>query len=106
MLATIVAAVLLALCAGEPAVAQSAGANAASEAMAQQPRYARPKIRVRPLYPYRRYHSLYPTPYNVEYPGPNAHRECVNRYVTEYRASGPVVVPRMHCWWAPGKIRS
>ena len=107
MLATIVAAVLLALCAGEPSVAQSGGVNAgaAAEALAQQPYRVRPKIRVRPLYPYRRYHSLYPTPYAVEYPGPNAHRECVSRYVTEYRASGPVVVPRMRCWWVPGKVR-
>ena len=32
------------------------------------------------------YHSLYPLPYDIEYPGPNAKRACVARYVQEYRA--------------------
>jgi hypothetical protein len=65
-------------------------------------RASRPKIRVRPVYPYRRYHSLYPLPYDTEYPGPNAKRQCVDGYVTEHRLSGTVIVPRMRCWWVPG----
>jgi hypothetical protein len=65
-------------------------------------RHARPRVRVQPRYPYRRWHSPYPVPYAFEYPGPGAVRHCVNRYVTEYRRSGAVVVPRMHCWWSPG----
>ena len=40
---------------------------------------------VQPLYPYRRYHSLYPLPYRIEYPGPNAKRDCADRYVTRNR---------------------
>ncbi len=62
---------------------------------------SRPVIRVTPRYPYRTFHSAYPLPYDIEYPGPNAVRHCVNRYVTEARPSGPVIVPRMRCWWAP-----
>jgi hypothetical protein len=57
---------------------------------------------VRPIYPYRHFHSVYPVPYRFEYPGPNAKRECVARYVEERRPSGTVVTPRMHCWWVPG----
>jgi hypothetical protein len=63
---------------------------------------ARPRIEVRPRYPYRSFHTLYPLPYDVEYPGPNARRDCETRLVTEYRPSGTVVVPRMHCWWVRG----
>jgi hypothetical protein len=65
-------------------------------------RRVRPRIRVQPLYPYRRYFSLYPLPYDVEYPGPHARRDCAVRYVSEYRPSGTVVVPRMNCWWVRG----
>jgi lipoprotein-anchoring transpeptidase ErfK/SrfK len=36
------------------------------------------------------------------YPGPNAVRECNATYVQEYRPSGTVIVPRMHCFWRPG----
>jgi hypothetical protein len=67
-----------------------------------RPRRARPQLRVVPRYPYRRYHSPYPIPYDFEYPGPNAVRQCVDWYATEHRASGTVIVPRMRCWWAPG----
>src|SRR5271155_3602782 len=35
-------------------------------------------------------------------PGPNAVRECNATYVQEYRPSGTVIVPRMHCFWRPG----
>jgi hypothetical protein len=36
------------------------------------------------------------------YPGPNATRQCEAHYVQEFRPSGTVIVPRMHCWWVPG----
>jgi hypothetical protein len=81
-------------------LAQAAGQ--AEPLIRQRPRRARPRLRVNPRYPYRRYHSVYPIPYTYEYPGPNAKRHCVSRYVTERRPSGPVIVPRMRCWWAPG----
>src|SRR5690242_11079637 len=59
----------------------------------------RPRIRVYPRYPRRPYVSLYPLPYGVDYPGPNAVRQCVSRLVPEYRPSGTVIVPRTNCWW-------
>jgi hypothetical protein len=74
----------------------------ATDWSAQRRTRARPQIRVQPRYPYRRFHSLYPPPYDYEYPGPNGVRQCVDGYATEYRASGPVVVPRMRCWWVRG----
>lgn len=69
-----------------------------------QPRVkrVRPRILVQPRYPYSRYHSVYPRPYDVESPGPHAKRDCSVRYVSEYRPSGTVVVPRMSCWWVRG----
>jgi hypothetical protein len=39
--------------------------------------------------------TIYPH-YN---PGPNAVRVCNAHYVQEYRPSGTVIVPRMHCYW-------
>jgi len=30
---------------------------------------------------------------------PNARRYCRSWLVQEYRVSGPVIVPRMQCWW-------
>jgi hypothetical protein len=89
-----------------PGMAQSSPPSdtaAGSLAQAQpQVRRVRPRIHVQRIYPYRRYHSFYPLPYDVEYPGPNAKRACAARYVTEYRPSGTVVVPRMNCWWVRG----
>lgn len=32
-------------------------------------------------------------------PGPNAVRLCHAYYEQEYRPSGTVIVPRMHCYW-------
>ena len=112
-LTTIGAAVLLGTVAAAPAMvspalaqpggeAVAAASEAKAQAAAQQPRRARTRLRVQKVYPYRRYHSLYPVPYDIEYPGPNAKRECVARYVTEYRPSGTVIVPRMRCWWVRG----
>ena len=77
--------------------------NAASAIdLSAQSRRARPRIRVTPYYPYRHFHSPYPLPYDVEYPGPNAKRECAAKLVPEARPSGTVIVPRMRCWWVPG----
>ena len=89
-----------------PGVAQSARrARTAGDALgAEQAARARTRLRVRPLYPYRRYHSLYPLPYDIEYPGPNAKRDCVDAYVTEHRPSGTVIVPRMRCRWVRAKL--
>ena len=88
--------------AAQARAAPDAKAAAATDFSAQRRVRPRTRIRVQPLYPYRRYHSLYPLPYDIEYPGPNARRDCTARYVTEYRPSGTVVVPRMNCWWVRG----
>lgn len=103
LVATIVMASLFALLAAAPGMAQSARERAtASNAFAQSEPRARTRLRVRPIHPYRRYHSLYPVPYDIEYPGPNGKRECVDAYVTEHRLSGTVIVPRMRCRWVRG----
>lgn len=78
-----------------------ARAQAAPSVQPPRARKARPQLRVSPL-PSQRSHSLYPRPYDVAYPGPRGVRHCVNRYVTERRPSGPVVVPKMRCWWTRG----
>jgi hypothetical protein len=78
------------------------GANDAEPLIQSRPRRARPQIRVQPLYPYRTYHTLYPPPYDIEFPGPNARRICTDWYAVEARPSGTVVVPRMRCRWMRG----
>lgn len=85
-----------------PRVARAQATDTPTVLAQNRPRRARPHIRVRPRYPYRRYHSPYPLPYATEYPGPNAVRQCTDWYATEYRPSGPVIVPKMRCWWVPG----
>ena len=35
----------------------------------------------------------------TSHPGPHAKRYCRSWLVQEYRVSGPVIVPRMQCWW-------
>ena len=85
--------------ASQDALAQAAGAPEPS--VQNRTKRARPRVNVRPLYPRQNTHSLYPPPYAIGYPGPNARRECVARYVTEHRPSGTVIVPRMRCWWVP-----
>jgi hypothetical protein len=87
------------------AQAQQSGTSAANDAeplIQSRPRRARPRIRVQPLYPYRSYHTLYPPPYDIEYPGPNALRICTDWYAVEARPSGTVIVPRMRCRWVRG----
>jgi hypothetical protein len=88
-----------------PAAAQTAGQGAEFQLAQTQTSpqiWPRTRLRVRPLYPRQPFHSLYPPPYDVRYPGPNARRECVARYVQEHRPSGTVVTPRMRCWWVRG----
>jgi hypothetical protein len=89
---------------GNPPDAGTTAADSRAQSRVAQSRVrrVRPRILVQPRYPYRRYHSVYPLPYEVEYPGPNAKRDCSVRYVSEYRPSGTVVVPRMSCWWVRG----
>ena len=83
--------------------AASANTESATDLSAQRrPRRARPRIRVMPYYPYRHFHSPYPLPYDVEYPGPNAKRECAAKLIPEARPSGTVIVPRTRCLWVPG----
>src|SRR5947207_12239991 len=60
---------------------------------------ARIRIRVTPRYPYRLVSTPYPTPYDIEYPGPNAVRQCSGWLALEHRPSGTVLVPRERCWW-------
>jgi hypothetical protein len=102
LLAAIFTASLFGLLAAGPGAAQPVDAGARNAQTQSQKQRARTRVRITPRYPYRRYHSLYPLPYPVEYPGPNAKRECVARYVTEHRVSGTVIVPKMHCWWVGG----
>jgi len=42
-------------------------------------------------------------PYTYEYPGPGHVRECTSWLAAENRPSGAVIVPRMRCWWRPGR---
>jgi hypothetical protein len=61
---------------------------------------AQRRLRRVPIYPRGDYWEpdVYPR-YN---PGPNAVRVCNATYVQEYRPSGTVITPRMHCYWQPG----
>jgi hypothetical protein len=104
LLATIVTVALLGLVAVAPGAAQSAGEGAVvrDASASSKPSRARTRVLVRPAYPYRRYHSLYPLPDGIDYPGPKARRVCSGGLVTEYRPSGTVTVPRLRCWWARG----
>jgi hypothetical protein len=70
-----------------------------------QSRPLRPRTRITVTrgYPYRTYSTTYPVPYPVEYPGPGFVRECSSRLVAENRVAGPVIVPKMRCWWQPGR---
>jgi hypothetical protein len=95
--AVILVAFSLGVCA-VPASAQSADPGAVAVRKKQPTR-----LRVQPLYPYRTYNTPYPPAYDIEYPGPNAHRECSDRLVTEHRPSGTVIVPRMNCRWVRGR---
>jgi hypothetical protein len=74
-------------------------AQVAPDAAPATPQHSgRPLRRLR-IYP--RYEAE-PDVYPRYYPGPNAVRDCTANYVEEYRPSGTVIVPRMHCFWRPG----
>jgi hypothetical protein len=106
LVAIIVIALLLGVLAAEPCLAlseiQTVGAGSVADAPPQRARRAKTRILIRKTYQYRHTHSIYPVPYRFDYPGPNAKRECVARYVEEHRPSGTVVTPRMRCWWVRG----
>mgnify|MGYP000105360793 CR=1 FL=1 len=80
------------------AQAQSAPGVRAAQAAPTEASAQRRRSRVL-IYPRREWEpDVYPR-YN---PGPNAVRVCNAHYVQEYRPSGPVITPRMHCYWRPG----
>ena len=92
--ASLVGAVLLS---GTSANAQSTSAGVKlAQAVPQDPtappRYRRPRLRVTPYYEEQGVVPHY-------YPGPNAVRVCNAHYEQEYRPSGTVIVPKMHCVW-------
>jgi hypothetical protein len=84
-LVTVIAALGFVTGALPPAFGRDTGLAASSFAQA-----ARPPTRIR-------VHAL-----GVTHPGPNSVRRCFAWIEPEYRPSGTVIVPRMHCWWAPG----
>jgi hypothetical protein len=102
--------VLFGLAATSDAAAQTSPGvtkpRVAGEFSAQsRPRPIRPRTRilVTPPYPYRTFPTTYPVPYPVEYPGPGFVRQCSSWLAPENRVSGAVIVPRMRCWWQPGR---
>ena len=100
--AAILAAFVGLLAPGAVAQAQTAPSGimtaqaAPTDTSAQQRRRV---IRRVPVYPREEWRTpVYPQ----YYPGPNAVRDCSATYVQEYRPSGTVITPRMHCYWRPG----
>jgi hypothetical protein len=89
---------------GEAAQAQTASsgartAQASQAAVTDGSAQRRRSLRRVPIYrPDHWEPDVYPR-YN---PGPNAVRDCTATYVQEYRPSGPVITPRMSCYWRPG----
>jgi hypothetical protein len=94
VVASLAGAVLLS---GTCANGQSASAGVKLAQAAPQDPTAPPRVRRLP--------RLRVTPYEEEgvvphyYPGPNAVRVCNAHYEQEYRPSGTVIVPKMHCYW-------
>jgi hypothetical protein len=100
------AAALLGWLAPSTAEAQATGQRpevAATEFSAQSRPRPRTRIRVSPGFPYRPYSTDYPVPYPAEYPGPGYVRQCTSWLAAQNRVSGPVLTPRMRCWWQPGR---
>ena len=81
------------------AAAEELSAQARADRIRTRPRT---QLRVYPRYPRRNVITLYPLPYEIDHPGPNAVRQCVSRLVEERRPGGTVIVPRTRCWWARG----
>jgi hypothetical protein len=90
---------LLLLETGAQAQTASPGVRTAQAVPTDTSAQRRRALRRVPIYP-RDYWEpdVYPR-YN---PGPNAVRVCNATYVPEYRPSGTVITPRMHCYWRPG----
>jgi hypothetical protein len=63
---------------------------------------AQRRLRRVPVYPAYPGDYWQPDVYPRYNPGPNAVRVCNAHYVQEYRPSGTVITPRMHCFWRPG----
>jgi Ni/Co efflux regulator RcnB len=74
--------------------------SAGDELSAQSRRVRRPppRLRVYPSYPGYSPDDVYPR----YFPGRNAVRDCTATLVQEFRPSGTVITPRMHCFWRPG----
>ncbi|HWF94350.1 MAG TPA: hypothetical protein VG291_05265 [Xanthobacteraceae bacterium] len=81
-----------------PAVAQNAGV--APNATAVQPGDTAPRPRARPPARIRVRPLVHPLAQST--PGPDAVRQCSFQLAPEYRPSGTVIVPQMHCWWERG----
>jgi hypothetical protein len=82
----------------------AAGEAAVSDVSTQRRRVRRARLRI-DVYPWVRSGrriDIYPRPYPIEWPGPNAQRECIAWLAPEARLSGPVIVPRQRCWWVGG----
>jgi hypothetical protein len=83
----------------DQAAAQSASGIKLAQAAPQDVRTPRrvyrrpPRLRVTPYY---EQEGVYPH-YN---PGPDAVRVCNAHYEQEFRPSGTVIVPRVHCYWS------
>ena len=92
-----------------PKAASAGKAVSASDVSAQRRRVRRTPLRIEvyprgiPLIgPPGQGFDIYPRPYPYEWPGPNAHRECVGGLAAEARLTGTVIVPRRRCWWVSG----
>ena len=92
-----------------PKAASAEKATAASDVSAQRRRVRRARLRIEvyprgiPLIgPPGQGFDIYPLPYPFDWPGPNAHRECIGWLAPEARLTGTVVVPRRRCWWVNG----
>ena len=84
-----------------PARAASSDARVAQAAPTDTSAQRRRALRRVPVYPAPA-EEWAPDVYPRYNPGPNAVRVCNAHYVQEYRPSGPVITPRMHCYWRPG----
>jgi hypothetical protein len=96
-------AVALDLAATSPGYAQFPSDEVSAPPPRRPPPRARTRITVSPAYPYRPYSTTFPVPYQAEYPGPGAVRQCTSWLATEYRPSGTVLTPQMRCWWQTGR---
>ncbi len=84
---------------GAKAQTAPSGVRTAQAAPDNQVRVRRLPRRV-PVHP--RYQAEPDDVYPRHFPGRNAVRDCTATYVQEYRPSGTVIVPHMHCYWRNG----